>query len=144
MKHKTPFQRPGYSTVCPYLMVEDVAKQMEFMKYVFQGETMEDAAQNPDGHAEIRIGDTVIMMGAARPAWPSRQGMNYVYVEDLDEVFRRAQERGARVLLEPVERYYGDRECGFEDLHGNQWWCASFMQTYSQEELEARFQKSQR
>lgn len=144
MENQKSFARPGYTTVSPYLMVDDVAKQLEFIKNVFQVKPTEDIGQNPDGHAEIKLGDTTIMIGVGRPQWPSRQSMNYVYVEDVDSIYDRAQKFGARILLAPTERYYGDRECGFEDMHGNQWWCATYQQTLTKEEMHERFKTNKR
>jgi len=125
-------------------MVDDVEKQMEFIKNIFQVAPSEDVGQNPDGHAEIKIGDTTIMMGAGRPQWPSRQSMNYVYVPDVDAVYERAKRFGAKILLVPTERYYGDRECGFEDMHGNQWWCATYQETFTPAEMHNRFNTNKR
>lgn len=138
------FKRPGYTTVSPYLMVDDVGEQMNFIKNVFQVKPTEDIDQNPDGHAEIKIGDTTIMIGKGRPQWPSRKSMNYVYVEDVDEIYERAMKCNAKSLLAPVERYYGDRECGFEDNSGNQWWCATFKESLSKEEMHERFKTNRR
>lgn len=101
MKQQESYTRPGYTTVSPYLMVDDVEKQMEFIKNIFQVAPSEDVGQNPDGHAEIKIGDTTIMMGVGRPQWPSRQSMNYVYVPDVDAVYERAKRFGAKILLVP-------------------------------------------
>lgn len=144
MKKKKLLKRPGYTTVSPYLLVENVADQIEFIRSVFQTETIEDADQNPDGHAEIKIGDTTIMLGAGRPEWPVRQSMNYVYVEDVHAIYARAMACGAKSLCEPTERYYGDRECGFEDKYGNQWWCATYVETLSKEEIHSRFERTNR
>ena len=144
MEQQESYTRPGYTSVSPYLMVDDVRKQMEFIKNVFQVEPKEDIGQNPDGHAEIKIGDTTIMMGVGRSQWPSRQSMNYVYVENVDETYERAKQFGAKILLAPTERYYGDRECGFEDMHGNQWWCATFLRTLSRKEMQDRFKSNKR
>jgi PhnB protein len=144
MANQKSFTRPGYTTVSPYLMVDDVAKQMEFIKNVFQVEPTEDIGESPDGHTEIKLGDTTIMIGAGRPQWPSRQSMNYVYVEDVDQIYENARQFGARILLPPTERYYGDRECGFEDSQGNQWWCATYQQTLTKEEMHERFRTNKR
>ncbi|WP_025763566.1 VOC family protein [Dyadobacter tibetensis] len=144
MQSENTFQRPGYTTVSPYLMVDDVAVQLEFIKNVFQVKPTEDIGQNPDGHTEIKLGDTTIMIGQGRPQWPSRQSMNYIYVENVDQIYERAKEFGANLLLEPTERYYGDRECGFEDSQGNQWWCGTFQQILSTVEMRQRFEENKR
>jgi len=130
----------GYSTVCPYLMVESVEEQLEFLKQVFDAEIVENLKQ-ADGyvaHGEARIGNAVIMMGRAQPKFPARVSMNYVYVDDVDAMYARALQQGATSIMEPGDRYYGYRECGLEDAQGNQWWMAQVVEQLSMEELEKR------
>lgn len=126
MKTKTPYQKPGYTTVSPYLLVDDLPEQVQFLLQVFQGEPDEDPGENTERHAEIRLGDTKVMIGKANENWPPRKGMNYIYVDDLDGIFERARALGARILMEPADQDYGDRMGGFEDSQGNQWWCARY------------------
>src|SRR5690348_1878740 len=94
---------PGYSVVCPYLMVESVEDQVEFLIDVFNANITEQL-KRADGfiqHAEVSIGDVILMMGKAREAWPATQNANYIFVDNTDEVFARALKHGATSLLDP-------------------------------------------
>ena len=117
----------GYHTVTPYLTVANVQKLLDFVKAAFDAEETHRMAR-PDGsvgHAEVRIGDSMVMMGQARDEWKARPGTLYVYVPDADAVYKRALAAGARSLREPTTQSYGDRSGGVEDPLGNQWWIAT-------------------
>src|SRR5450432_3472048 len=93
----------GYSTVCPYLMVDSVEKELDFLKNIFHAEIIEQLHQ-PEGevmHGEARIGSSVIMMGKSRKDWPVREGANYVFVENVDDVFDRAIKYGGASMMQP-------------------------------------------
>jgi PhnB protein len=126
MKNELQETPEGYSTVCPYLMVESVEVQINFLRKVFQAEVKEEMKQ-PDGsigHGEVRIGNVVIMMGKSNNLYPSRKSMNYVFVKNPDEVYNRALEQGATSVMKPVDQSYGNRSGGFIDTQGNEWWVA--------------------
>ncbi|MBC8045505.1 MAG: VOC family protein [Fimbriimonadaceae bacterium] len=116
----------GYSTVCPYLMVASVEKQIEFLKEVFNAEVRKEMKEVDEEirHGEVSIGEVVLMMGRASSIYPARKSFNYVYVENPDEVYNRAIAKGAVSVMKPVDQEYGDRSGGFTDLHGNEWWVA--------------------
>jgi PhnB protein len=116
----------GYSTVCPFLLVESVELQLEFLVTVFNAEIKEDIKQTDGfiGHAKARIGEVVIMMGRASEVYPARRGMNYVYVNDPDDAYRKAVAQGAVTVAAPVDQPYGNRSRAFTDSHGNEWWVA--------------------
>ena len=129
----------GYSMVCPFLMVPDIEKEIEFLTIVF-GCSIKEKLKGPDGnihHAEIRIGECVIMIGRSRPDFPDKS-MNYVFVSDADEVYRTALQHGASGLMEPADRFYGLREGGFADKEGNQWWIATLVENMTDEEMQKR------
>lgn len=121
----------GSTVVSPYLMVESVEAQMEFLVNVFNAKIRDDSNRSNGQiqHGEVLIGDTPVMMGRAGKAWPSRQSMNYVYVDSTDEVFQRALTCGATEILGPVDRPYGVREAGFADKFKNQWWVAELVRS---------------
>ena len=140
MKKQISYAPEHYSSVCPYLMVESVEKQLNFLKVVFNAEISEQL-KTSDGsvhHGEAYLGDTVIMMGKARPEWPLAYGANYVFVENVDDVYKRAIHHGAASLLEPADRYYGYREGGIKDCQGNTWWIAQVLEELSEEEMQKR------
>lgn len=135
-----------YSTICPYLMVDDIEKQMEFLKTIFDASVKENL-KTPDGitqHGELRIGDTVIMLGRGSKDFPSQPAMNYVFVTNVDTVFAEALSMGASKVLEPADRFYGIREAGFKDFHGNTWWIAQHIKDVSLEEMEKGFAEVKR
>jgi len=136
----------GYHSVTPYLVVPGVAKLIEFLKEVFQAKEIERFAA-PDGtimHAEVRIGDSVVMMGEPpRNGQPWQKPMPatvHVYVNDVDAAYQRAIQLGAISLREPADQFYGDRSGGVQDASGNQWWISTHIEDVSPEELRKRAQ----
>jgi len=145
MKKETPTPA-GYSNVCPYLMVESVELQAQFLQTVFGARIKEELKQENGlvQHGEVNLGETVIMMGRARPEWPASPGANYVFVAQVDDVFQKALAAGAAPLMEPADRFYGYREGGIKDPQGNTWWLAQVLEELSVEEMQARMPKSQK
>ncbi len=138
MTKEKPIKPKGSTVVCPYLMVDSVEVQMEFLVKVFNAK-ITDGSNRSNGfiqHGEVLIGDTTVMMGKSSSRWPSRQAMNYIYVKNTDEAFDRALKYGASELLRPVDRPYGIREAGFTDKFNNQWWVAQRMDASSLETLD--------
>lgn len=130
----------GYHTVTPFLVVKDAAGLIVFLERVFRGEVTE-RLDRPDGairHAEVRIGDSKIMLGGASELYPAIPGAFYVYVPDADAVYRRALEAGAQSIMEPADQLYGDRNAGVKDAWGNTWWIASRIEEVSPEEIARR------
>ena len=93
-------------------------------------------------HAEVRIGDSVVMMGEAGPENKPTSSMIYLYVSDADAVYRRALQAGATPVREPADQFYGDRNAGVKDPAGNQWWMATRKEDVSPEELAKRAKAS--
>jgi len=117
----------GYHTVTPYLVVEGAAQLIDFLKQAFDGEEIQRMTR-PDGtimHAEVKIGDSRVMIGEAGGEYPPMPAMLHLYVEDTDALYRRALQAGATSLREPTDEVYGDRMSGVKDLCGNQWWIAT-------------------
>ena len=130
----------GFHTVTPYLLIEGVAKLIEFLKSAFDAEETEKLSM-PDGtigHAQVRIGDSIVMMGEARGDWKPMPGSIYRYVPDTDATYRQALEAGATSIMEPADQFYGDRNAGVKDPIGNVWWIATHKEDVSPEELERR------
>ena len=128
----------GYQTVIPYIVVPDVAKLIDFAKQAF-GATEVNVSKLPDGsvmHAEIKIGDSIIMMGASGDK--TFLAMLHLYMEDVDAVYQRAIQAGGKSLREPTDQFYGDRSGAVEDAFGNQWWIATHLEDVTAEEMERR------
>jgi len=137
---------PGYHSVTPYLMVADVPQLVDFLKETFDAKEIE-RHERPDGsvgHAEVRIADSVVMMGGARAEWPAMHSALYVYVADVDATYSRALGAGATSISEPSLQYYGDRMCGVKDPAGNTWWIATHVEDVSAEEMARRARAERR
>jgi PhnB protein len=138
----------GYPAVMPYLFVDGASAAIDFYRTVFgAGERMRMAEPSGRvGHAELTIGDSVIMLADEHPemsvAGPKTVGgtpvMLVIYVDDVDATFNRAVQSGATVV-EPVEnRFYGDRSGQIEDPFGHRWSIASHVEDVSPEEMGTR------
>lgn len=130
----------GFHTVTPYLVVPGVAKLIDFLKQAFDATEVFRHAL-PDGtvsHAELRIGDSRIMMGDSRGEHKPMPAMLYLYLHDVDTAYRRAIQAGATSVQEPANQFYGDRNCGVQDACGNQWWIATHVEDVPPEELKKR------
>ena len=130
----------GYHTVTPYLLVDDVNREIEFLTEAF-GASVDHHMKGPDGageHAEVRIDDSAVMMGKARDAFKAMPCMIYLYVPDADATYKQALGAGATSLQEPQDMFYGDRNAGVKDPHGNMWWIATHKEDLTPEEIEKR------
>lgn len=130
----------GYRTVTPYLKADDASAILSFLERAF-GATILQRALGPDGkvmHAEARIGDSMVMLADANDQWPAAPATLYLYVEDVDSVYRQAIEAGARSILEPQDMFYGDRSGGITDPAGNQWWIATHVEDVTLAEMDRR------
>ncbi len=131
----------GFHSVTPYLIVQGVAKLIDFLKQSFEAEETMARTTRPDGtimHAEVRIGDSIIMMGEPMGKFQPMPGSIYLYVNDTDAVYKRALQAGATSMMEPADQFYGDRNAGVKGPTGNVWWIATHIEDVSPEELEKR------
>ncbi|HYC76140.1 MAG TPA: VOC family protein [Planctomycetota bacterium] len=130
----------GYRTLTPCLVVDGVARFLDFLQKAFDAVVVErvDGDGGKVRHAEVRIGDSMLMMGDAMPQWPAAPGSLYMYVPDCDAVFRRAVDAGATVLVPPTNHFYGDRNGGVKDPFGNTWWIATHVEDVPKDELLRR------
>lgn len=130
----------GYHTVTPYLAVHGAAELIEFLKMVFDAHEKE-RIMRPDGsvgHAEVIIGDSVIMLGEPKGACGPMPGALYLYVDDVDAVHKRALEAGATSTMAPADQFWGDRLGAVRDRFGNDWQLAMHFEDVSAEELQRR------
>jgi PhnB protein len=120
--------RRGYHAVNAYIVVDGVEPLIAFLCDIFGGSERGERELRADGgidHAEVLLGDSVIMLSDASVDHPARPCVNFVYVEDVDAVFRRAVDSGATHGHEPADRPWGDRVAGFHDPFDNRWWVAT-------------------
>ena len=129
----------GFGTVTPFLRVADAAKQIDFLQKAFAAQ-LTFRMNGPDGsliHAEVKIGDSMVMIGQAPPGQEMHSMIN-LYVPDTDAVYHSAIAAGASSIREPADQFYGDRSGGVRDVSGNEWWMATHIEDVSQEEMERR------
>ena len=134
------YKPENYHTVIPYLVVMDVPGLIEFLEKTFDAERREYLTK-PDGgvmHAEVQIGDSMIMMGEPSDESNVMPALLYLYVEEVDNTYRKAIDAGAVSLREPADQFYGDRSAAVEDSFGNQWWLATHVEDIPSEELKRR------
>jgi PhnB protein len=145
MSHVKPVP-DGYHSVQPYLHYRNCADAMAFYAKAFGAEEKLRMAGG-DGrivHAEMRIGDSCIMMSDEFPAMDALSAEHYggspiglmIYTEDCDGMYARALAAGATSTREPADQFYGDRVSGVKDPFGYRWWIATHIRDVSKEELE--------
>jgi PhnB protein len=138
----------GYHSVTPMFVFKDARRAIEFYKLAFGAEER-FVMPGPEGkgimHAELRIGDSIIMMGEENPqhACKSAETLGsspvsfYVYVENADAAFRRAVEAGATVQMPVEDMFWGDRAGSVGDPFGHSWMLATHTRDLTPEEIEA-------
>lgn len=134
----------GYHSLTPYLVVEGASRLIEFLEEVFDAEQKElmPAPGNRIGHAELRIGDSVVMLGDAGGPHAPMPAMLYVYVDDVDATYQRALAAGATQVQPVADQFYGDRSGGVKDPCGNLWWIATHIEDVPPDELKRRAQQA--
>ena len=133
----------GYHAVTPYLVVDGAERLLEFMRRAFGAE---ETVRMPGpggriGHAEVKIGDSVVMFADASEESPVTRSVLHVYVVDSDATYTFALEAGGESIREPENQFYGDRMGGVRDPFGNSWWVATHIEDVSDEEIERRAQE---
>jgi PhnB protein len=133
----------GYHSVTPYIMAKDADETIEFLKKTFDA-TEKELIRTPEGrvgHGEIRIGDSIIMIAEASEQHPFNPSMLYIYVENVDDTYKRGIAAGGESMREPTDEFYGDRSAGMKDSSGNQWWMATHKKTVSHEVMQDEYVK---
>jgi len=130
----------GYHTVTTLLTVPGVNRLIDFLTKAFEGQVLfrMDGPDGKVGHAEMKIGDTIVMMGEPHGEFGPRPCNIYLYVKDVDGVYERAIQAGGKSLRPVQDQFYGDRSGGVEDPCGNQWWIATHVEDVGPEELNRR------
>jgi PhnB protein len=138
----------GYRTVTPYLAVDDAAAAIEFYKRAFGAKERGrmDAPGGKIGHAELEIGDSLVMLADALPQFASRPPKElgattvgvFMYVEDVDAVVKQAVDAGATVTTEVEDQFWGDRYGAVTDPFGHLWSIATRIEDVPPEEMAER------
>ncbi|HEY9677863.1 MAG TPA: VOC family protein [Drouetiella sp.] len=138
-----------HHTITPTLTVRDALGAIDFYKRAFGAQEI-SCMKSPDGkkvmHAEIRIGDSMIMLNDEMPEMncPSPETLKgvasslFMYVENCDETFKRAVDCGATSIMAPVDMFWGDRFSKLSDPFGQQWSIATHIEDLNEKEIAER------
>jgi PhnB protein len=141
----------GYHTVTPYLAVEDASAAIDFYKRAF-GAKERGRMSGPDDmvmHAELEIGDSLVMLSDPFPQASTKPPKElggtsvsvFLYVDDIDALYKRAVDAGATSVAEPDDMFWGDRFGAVQDPFGHTWTIATHIEDVAPEELEKRSQE---
>jgi PhnB protein len=136
----------GYHSITPAIVVRDAAQAIDFYRRAFGAEEVSRMA-GPGGsimHAEIRIGDSMVMLGEENEQWGTKSplstngnpGSLHVYVADADTAFQRAVDEGASVVYPLEDAFWGDRYGKVRDPFGHEWGIATRVREMTNEEME--------
>jgi len=141
----------GYHTVTPYIVVNNAAQAIEFYKRAFDAQEVH-RMQSPDGkigHAELRIGDSVVMLADEFPGMECRSPQSlhgttvgiFLYVKDVDASYKKATAAGAQATQQPTDMFWGDRYGKLMDPFGHSWSLATHKEDVAPEEMRRRSQE---
>jgi len=151
---KVSYVPKGYHAVTPYLIIRGAAQAIEYYKKVFGATELfrMDAPDGKVGHAELKIGDSQIMLADEKPSmgtgYASAQTIGaspvslYVYIPDVDAVVDRAVAAGAKLLKPVQDQFYGDRTGFIQDPFGHLWGVATHVEDVAPQEMEERAKKA--
>ena len=150
MKTNVEAKPQGYNTVTPYMAVRDCVAAIDFYRRAFGAEKTMQLTM-PDGtiaHAEIRIGDSTLMMSEENKEWgnnsPATLGGSpmflMIYVPDVDAAFKKAIAAGATEVRAVKDQFYGDRSGTLKDPFGYQWTLSTHIEEVSQDEAQRRME----
>lgn len=115
-----------YQTVTTYLIIKNAVAFIQFMQTVFNAEVVNKHMrdENTIMHAELKIGNSIIMLADSTPQYPPANANLFIYVEDADATYKKAIDNGASTVTELANQSYG-RSGGIKDSFGNTWWITS-------------------
>jgi PhnB protein len=144
----------GYNSITPYLVIKGAAQAIEYYKNVFSATEVfrMDGPNGKVGHAELKIGDSRIMLADENPSMGQGHSSAttigtspvslYLYIPDVDSVVERAVAAGAKILKPVQDQFYGDRSGFIQDPFGHLWGVATHVEDVAPQELEDRAKKA--
>ena len=139
-KHQTQAIPNDYGSATPFIIVKGVAGFIDFLRQAFDAE---ERARVPNedgtiGHAEVWIGNRILMMFDSKKDWPPTPAFTMVYVKDCDAVYKQALKAGATEVTPLGTNAWGDRGCRVRDPFGNIWWIQTHVEDVPEEEMMRR------
>ena len=142
----------GYHAVTPYLSLRDASRAVDFYAKAFGARlTLRmDAPGGKIGHAEMKIGDSIVMLADEAPEMefmsPQARGgtsvLLHLYVKDVDKTVASAAAAGARIVRPVADQFYGDRAGGIEDPFGHRWYIATHKEELTKAQIKRRMEES--
>lgn len=119
----------GYPTASPYLIVTNAAGTIDFLTKALDAREIRRFTDDTGGirHAEVRIGDSVVMVADGVEGWPPLPAHVHVYVPDVDATYQRALAAGAASVQAPIKKDDADKRGGVKDAGGTTWWIATMV-----------------
>jgi PhnB protein len=131
----------GFHTITPYLIVENASGLIDFITKAFNGQVtyiMKGEDNKQVIHATVKIGDSVLMISDIMNDMEPITAMLYLYVEDVDSIYKQALDAGGVSTRELRNEFYGDRAGAIKDAWGNNWWVSTHVEDVSNAELSRR------
>jgi len=128
----------GWHSVTPCLAVSDAARLIDFLRQAFDA-SEQTRITRPDGtvlYAEVRLGDSLVLISDPKDKWQPRPSLLNFYVPDVDAAFRRAIAAGAKPVREPADMFHGDRQACVRDVSGNDWFITTHIEDLSADEIQ--------
>jgi PhnB protein len=130
----------GFHTITPNIIVDDVEQAVTFLKQAL-GATESYRLKMSDGkivHCELKIGNSILNLGASMEGWPAHGLVAQIYVEDSDALFERAVRTGAKIIMPMTDMFFGSREGRVADPFGNVWTIATLKEEVPPQEMQRR------
>jgi PhnB protein len=132
----------GYGTVTPWIISHDTARLIEYLKRAFDAQELGRVPREDGriGHAEVRIGDSVVMMFDAKPEWPQSPAFMRLFVPDAGATHGQAVAAGGTSVTEVTHLPFGDRVGRVRDPLGNVWWIQTHVEDVTPEQMQQRLE----
>jgi PhnB protein len=141
------FQPESYHSITPYLICRNADAAIDFYKRAFGAKvTVRMGDDKKVGHAELKIGDSIVMLADEFPERGARSPQTVggspvqllLYVPDVDAAVKQAADAGAKITRPTADQFYGDRTAGIEDPFGHLWYLATHIEDVTPEEMKRR------